>query len=299
MNKYLGALYAFVAAFCFGISAPLIKVAADNIPVFFFQSFVLFTALLILIPIHYLSQNKRAWQIKKYWKEFLLIGILGTVIPASLATFGFAMGYGSNASVMLRTEVFFVLIVGAMFFDERVNLRQILGILFGFLGVVLFITQFQLQFSWADIFVAIAGACFAVQFYVVKIIANNLSPVQINIARFAVALPFFVLASIWFETINFSTVTPYLPHAFVGNTFLIMIVGVNFYFAAVKYWEIWKVAFTAQFGAVLIGAISSIMILGEMFSGWQWLGTLIIVASLFVVLYQPAKKSWIRKFLKI
>ena len=288
INK--GFFYALIAAFCFGVSAPLVKVAADNIPVFFFQAFVSVMPLFLLVPIHYFSKTKNPWNFKKFWKEYFFIGIIGTLIPSILVTLGFVYGFAANASVMLRTEVFFVLVMGWLVYREKASKLQIFGIIIGFVGAIAFITEGRLQFSSADLLVAIGSAMYGSQFIVVKRVGVLLTPIQINIMRLVIAAPLLVAATLAFENVSFRSVLPYLPHAFVGNGLLVFVIGVNFYFAAVKYWDLWKVAFTAQFGAVFLGAFSSMFFLGEVFSVVQWIGALVIVLSMFIVLWKPKKK---------
>ncbi len=74
----------------------------------------------------------------KAWKAFLVMGLLNNVIPFALIVWGQTFIASGLASILNATTPFFGLIVATIFLpDERATILKVIGVLIGFLGVVL------------------------------------------------------------------------------------------------------------------------------------------------------------------
>jgi drug/metabolite transporter (DMT)-like permease len=286
-----GFLFSFGAAISFGIATPLVKLCSDNIPLFTYLTLVGFFALVLLVVYHVATNRHASWKVTELWKEYLILGIVSSLIPNILVYLGYRQSFGVNTAVLLRFEVFVALLFGIFFFHERISRRQTFGVVLGFFGIFVFVTKFQVAtFLIGDVYLLLASAAYASFPILVKKMQDVLSATQINIARTAIALPFFAVG-VLFEEINIDIVLAYMPHVLIGSVFLIFVVGVSCYATAVKYWDVWKVVFVAQFGSVLFGYVASAWMLGERLDMWQWVGTSIIVVGIVLVLWQNKPKT--------
>lgn len=286
-----GLVFSLGAAFCFGVSTPFVKVAADNIPLFTFHAIVAFVAGLFLW-VHHVRTNKGAdWHLQKYWKEYILVGLVSSILPSILVYLGYVYSYGVNAAVLLRFEVFVVLLFGVFFFHEKISPRQMFGVLLGFFGIFVFVTKFQMQsFLIGDVYILLGAAAYAVFPLMVKRMHTDLSSTQLNLARMFALFPVALVGMI-LERPDMSVVLQYLPYHVFGTAVLVFIIGVSFYAGAVRYWEVWKVVFVAQFGSVVFGYGASAVMLGETLDAWQWTGTAIILLGIVLVLWQNTRRK--------
>lgn len=288
MKNFLGPIYAVLAALGFGLTIPATKVAVDNLPLAFYQTGIAVVAIFFLIPFYFL-QNKKSWHFKKLWKEYLVLTLLSGIIPSVLSYYGFLYGFGVNAAVIYRFEVIVVLVLSIVYLKQKITRRQFFGILLSFVGLVIYITQFKFSFVPGDLFILAAAFSYSSFTLVAKKLHKYISTVQINISRMLLVLPLFGTMAVFNNNLLESYSLSHLA-ALVITGVGVFVVGASGYAAAVKYWDIWKVVFVAQFGSALFGYISSVVILGEAFSFWQGVGASIIFFSLFVVLWKPRRK---------
>ena len=100
------------------------------------------------------------------WWKFLVMGTLNNVIPFCLIVWGQTHITGSIASILVATTpIFTALIAHVLTQDERLATNKILGILVGFVGVVVLVSPtmdqgFSLR-SYAQIGVLSAAICYA------------------------------------------------------------------------------------------------------------------------------------------
>lgn len=83
------------------------------------------------------------------WKQFyplLVLGIINTIVPFALITWGEHSIDSGVASVLNSTTAFFTLIIAHFAFaDERITWRKLAGVLVGFVGVIVLASS-----SWAS-----------------------------------------------------------------------------------------------------------------------------------------------------
>jgi len=94
----------------------------------------IFIAYLTLLPIA--IQYLREYY-KTKWKKYLLLGIVGNLIPASLFPIAETGLASSLAGILNSLTPIFTLVVGAIFFSTKVKKLQSLGLFIGLIGSVL------------------------------------------------------------------------------------------------------------------------------------------------------------------
>ncbi len=103
----------------------------------------------------------------KVWRTFLVMGLLNNVIPFALIAWGQKSIASGLASILnASTPLFTILVAGMLLADERLTLRKGLGVVIGFVGVVIMIGGDALsgigQGVWAQL--AVLGAALSYAF---------------------------------------------------------------------------------------------------------------------------------------
>ena len=87
-----------------------------------------FVALYVLIKVR---------KLKLRWKIALALGLLEPGFTYLFGNIGYANGTVSTGLIVMSTEVFFVVIIGALFLREKISGRIAISIVVGFFGVLL------------------------------------------------------------------------------------------------------------------------------------------------------------------
>jgi drug/metabolite transporter (DMT)-like permease len=284
-----GAKYAVLAAFSFGVATPSMKIGADNVPVFLYNLLMVVVATTALGIYFIIKERGRSWHVRKLWKEYLLIGVVSGFIPNIFVYLGYRYSYAVNATVLLRFEVFVVLLFGVWFLKEKISFRQVWGLILGGVGIGVFVFKGGISISWGDVFILIAATLYALYPILTKRLQRILSVTQINIMRVAVPIPLFTVIVFLTDQTAILTYGKGIPHIAIGSL-VVLALGASFYGTAVVHWDAWKAVFVAQFGSVFIGYVTSARILGESFSLQQYIASVVILTSLVLVLWKSKKR---------
>ena len=123
-------------ALIWGSSFLFIRIGVAQLPPF--QLVFIRTAIAAIgLNVVVLMRGKRLPTDRRGIGDLLFLGIVNTVFPFALITWGETHIESGLASVLQGTAALFTLVVAHFAFaDERITLRKILGLLIGFLGVV-------------------------------------------------------------------------------------------------------------------------------------------------------------------
>lgn len=101
---------------------------------------------------------------KRNWKKLFLIGVISQAIPYFLFSYA-ALFIQSNVSVIMNSlSPLFGLVLSVLFLNDKFTIKQLIGLMFGVVGVVL-ISSVQSFESNADFFIGIALCLIAAFFY--------------------------------------------------------------------------------------------------------------------------------------
>jgi len=158
-KKILGITFTLLGWLLVGLQSALIKLTHRDIPVFeiiFFEFLVMcIIAFFVIIPrgLHFFIPKKK---ILMFWRT----------LAASLGFFAyiFAGIYGSlvNASLLVNTEGLFVPIILFLGFRKKISLIIWLGLVIGFLGVVLIYPPNKGLLNWVTLLGLSAGLATAI-----------------------------------------------------------------------------------------------------------------------------------------
>ena len=149
---FLGAVWG--SAFIF------IKVAAPEFGAIGLVQARLTIASLVFIPI--LLRKKYLILLKPAWKHSLVLAITNNAIPFSLFSYG-SFGADSNILAILNaTTAFNTMIIALLWLGEKVTLKQIFGLVLGFIGVIILVNPESSSTSIISaLFCLIGAACYS------------------------------------------------------------------------------------------------------------------------------------------
>ena len=149
---FLGAVWG--SAFIF------IKVAAPEFGAIGLVQARLTIASLVFIPI--LLRKKYLILLKPAWKHSLVLAITNNAIPFSLFSYG-SFGADSNILAILNaTTAFNTMIIALLWLGEKVTLKQIFGLVLGFIGVIILVNPESSSTSLISaLFCLIGAACYS------------------------------------------------------------------------------------------------------------------------------------------
>jgi drug/metabolite transporter (DMT)-like permease len=147
-------------------------------------------AFLVLLPFFF-KYYKIDW--KKYFSGLFLMGVFGNLIPAFLFTAAETQISSSLAGMLNALTPLFAIIVGAIWLKNKPGVKQITGIVFGFIAASCLLV-FD---SSANVFknvsygflVVLATICYAVSVNSIKKYLGGLGSVQATVLAFSITGP--------------------------------------------------------------------------------------------------------------
>ncbi len=153
-------------------------------------------AFLTFLPFIFYFANRIQWN---RWKEYTLIGLTGSAIPAFLYAIA-QTEITSIASGLLNSLVpMFTVIFGILFFGIKSNKLQLVGVLLGFVGaVVIILNGSELHIGSKPVyglFVVIATMCYALNANFIKSLFQDTDPMVLGAVSFLfIGVPFTLIA---------------------------------------------------------------------------------------------------------
>lgn len=127
----------FLLAAMWGTSFIFIKIGATALgPFMTIELRVLIAGLALLA---YSMLIKQKLYVKKYWKEYIILGALNSALPFSLIAFSTVNLNASLASILNSTTPMFSALVALVWLKEKFTVKKFIGILTGIIGVVILI----------------------------------------------------------------------------------------------------------------------------------------------------------------
>jgi len=136
----------------------------------------IFSATLFFVP--FFIQRRKHF-LPGQWKYLLIAGLTGNMLPAIL--FSVAGQHLSSAlSGMLNAFTpLFALIIGILFYAQKMNWKQIMGIILGLIGCIGLLVAgkgFALDFNIHALWVVLATLLYGINMHIVKTHLSNLHP---------------------------------------------------------------------------------------------------------------------------
>ncbi len=277
----------FFSALCWGPSYLFIKIAIPTIPPLTLVFFRVAIAALILYFLR-LLQSKRAFEWKRYWKDYAILGVTLNALPFFLISYGELYISSSLAGILNSLTLIFTCVLAHFFgMKEPLTRNKVLGICSGILGLAIIyfpiVIKEQNQQSigvWMSVAACLSygiGTVYA-RSHLQKVSGMTLLTAQLSIAA-VILLPF-----AWFIDRPYSL-------AFPSYESILGVVGLALFGTAIGFFLYYKTiqlagATYASFSVLLVPIFAMILgalILDEQLTWNIYLGTFFILAGVLAV----------------
>lgn len=228
--------------------------------------------------------------VARHWRRYALIGVVNSAIPFTLFAYAALHLPASYSAILNATSPFFVLLLSALSFDERLTFARSMGLLLGLAGVGLVSgagpATVDADFLLATCAGIAAACCYAVNGIYIRQRASDLAPRAIagwsQLFAGVALLPAVLLA-------------PLPPAAAFTPTILANIAAFALLCSALAYLLYFRLiadvgparAMTVTFLLPLFGMLWGVLILGETVTGPMLAGCALVLAGTGLVL-RPA-----------
>lgn len=178
-------------AFVWGASFILMKRGLDALSYVQVAALRIFFSFLILLPIS--VKNLKLLNLKNFW-PLLGCGLLGNFFPAFLFTLSETQISSSLAGILNGLTPFFTVIAGLVFFKHKPNIFQSIGVLIGFIGASILITNGNFSsFGHVNLYallVVLATMMYGINSNIIRFKLSELTGVQItSLIFFLIGIP--------------------------------------------------------------------------------------------------------------
>lgn len=274
-----------ILSIVWGSSFILIKKALIGLTALQVGSFRIIFAALFLILVGFKSVSRLT---KRQWKWIIISGFLGSFFPVYLFAYAETEIDSAIASILNATTPLLTLIFGVLFFRSVFTQNKITGVIVGLLGTV------GLIFSGASInpdqnylyslLVIMAAGCYAMNVNILKTRMSDISPLGITAGNFSVLLipAILILFYSGFFEGNFFSEKVNLSLVYVG---ILGVVGTGVAMVIFnKLAQITDPVFTTSVTYTIpVVALGWGVLDGEVFSFWQLISAIVILAGVFIV----------------
>jgi drug/metabolite transporter (DMT)-like permease len=185
--------FLIVLALIWGSSFILIKRGLEVFSPGEVGAFRIVSAGLFLLP---LSLPRLKQLNKKQVKNLIIVGLVGSFIPAFLFAKAQTQLSSALTGVFNAMTPLFVVIIGALFFNSKITRRNALGLFIAFFGVVILLTVKEgvgfgslFDINAYAFFVLLACACYGLNLNIIKFRFVELKPVAITAISLTLVLP--------------------------------------------------------------------------------------------------------------
>ncbi len=251
----------------------------------------------ILLPFTYVALKKNYRTIKKEYKKLFFLGAMGCGVCGAFPFLAGQTTTVTNMGIIYTSSPIFIILISSIFFNERINLTKILGLLACLIGVFIIIIKgnfyslINLNFTIGDLWMlgaAIGWALYSIYLFYWK---TNLEIFQrfTLIAFFGAIslLPFYGMEEIFFEKTVFSR------EFFVWIIFAAIspgIIAFTLYTIAQKKLGASLTGFTLYIFTIY-GAIYGYFLFDEILENYHLIGTILVFIGVYL-----AKKKNVKKF---
>ena len=226
---------------------------------------------------------------KEAWKWIIMTGFFGTFFPSYLFAFAETVIDSSVAAVLNGMTPFFTLILGLLFFNSSFKLMKIVGVLVGFGGTLILVSnEFTMRSglsSWYTFLVMAATLCYSINVNLIKHKLQGVPALAIALGNFiAILIPAFGV--LLFTDFSWTKITssPQVSSS-IGYILILSLFGTAL--AKVMFNELVSIS-TAVFSISItyllpIVAIAWGLLDGEQFTLIQWFGCALILLGVYLI----------------
>ena len=281
-----------ILSIIWGSSYILIKKGLTGLTPIQLGSLRVIVTTILIAPIGY-QKIKKIPKEKLKWVAFS--AFVGSFLPAYLFAFAETEISSSVTAVMVSLTPLFTLLISVIVFGEELLKKQVLGVIVGFLGIIVLINNELLESSFSLLyvmFVIIAAFCYAVNANVLKYKLPNIPALGIVFMSFLfMFIPAFIV--LCFSDFPFAD---FASNPLIIESIIYIIILALFGTAIAKVLYIKLLAISTPVFSVSTTYLMPIIAIfwglldGESFQPIQFIGTLIILMGVYLVTKKKAPK---------
>ncbi len=241
-------------------------------------------AAVAFFPFFLIKRKEVRWQ---DWKYLAVVGLIGTGIPSFLFPLAQTEISSSLAGVLSTMTPIFTLILAILFFSTKVARRNILGVIIGLAGATGLMIFGKSAFgdgnNWYGLLIVLGCLCYATSVNTVKVGLQNLNPITLSSAAFALLLPFTIFGFWWTDIPD--TLRTH-PQAWESLAYIAGLSLAGTFFASVLFF--WLVQLTNAVFASTVAYLMPIVAIGlgaldgEMITVWHFAGMGLILIGVYL-----------------
>ncbi len=149
-------------------------------------------ASIFMLP--FLIKHYNQLNLLKNLKGLILMGVFGNLIPAFLFTKAETQISSSLTGMLNALTPMFTVIIGVLFFSQKLNRFQLMGVLVGFLGAIALVTlgddeNDQTTNIMYSLLVALATICYAISVNGIGVYLSNINSITATVWSFSIIGP--------------------------------------------------------------------------------------------------------------
>lgn len=234
---------------------------------------------------------------KNAWKWIILTGFFGTFFPSYLFAFAETVIDSSVAAVLNGMTPLFTLILGLLFFNSSFKWMKIIGVLVGFGGTLVLVSnEFTMRSglsSWYAFLVVAATLCYSINVNSIKHKLQGVPALAIALGNFiTIVIPAFVVLLFvdfpWTKIISSSEVSSSIGYILILSLFGTALAKVMFNELVSISTAVFSISITYLLPIV---AIAWGILDGEQFTLIQWLGCALILLGVYLITDKKRPKN--------
>lgn len=289
-----------------GIAAIVIKYTLNFIEPFSFLAYRFWLSFLIVLPFFY-SQFKKHGPTWSEMKETLSLTFIGIPFNLILVFLGINLTSALEASFILATAPLFTVLGGWIFLNEKIEKHEAIGLIVASVGTLIIVLEpvfrnHSINFTNLGGNFVLLSSVITLTYYTVRSrrdLNHRFSPWFITMIGFLIAPIFLTPLSLVEQPFSQLLITIYqLPlSAHLGVFYMAVISGVAAYFLfqyGLKRIEASE-ATIFQYLSPVFGAPLAVFWLGDQVTRPFFVGTLVVMAGVFVAEYKPHRRKHFSK----
>lgn len=272
------------------------KLIAQNIPIFYFVFVRILLAGVILFLFNTAYGRIKRIQ-KKDWPKFLLLAFFEPFIYFICETYGLKVtGSPTLSAMVIATIPIFSIGAGMIFFKEKVNFINIIGIIFSLVGIVMVAMakgELGEHFIWGIVLLLIAVIAEVGHASLTKSLAGNYSSQIIVMYQFLIGSVYLLPLFIWKGIDGFNAETYFSTEVWYPLICLAVLCSSLAFSLWVSTIKNLGVAKSSIFSALIpVAAAIIAWVLGhEYLNSRQWIGIIVSTAGVILSQYTVKKQA--------
>jgi drug/metabolite transporter (DMT)-like permease len=239
---------------------------------------------LVLLVYAAILKNTPDW--RRFWRVFLIVGLLNSALPFTLIAFSELKLTASLAAILNSTTPLFTAVIAAFWGNEKLSPQKLLGGVLGIIGVAVLVGGNPLALN-AEILIAVGASLLAAfsygmgTVYASRNISGKMSGLHASIGQ--------LLGAAVVLTIPAATSIPPVMPGSTAIWALIALTLLSTTFAYLIYFYLLQNVGPTRTSSVtflvpVFGTIWGILFMNDPYNAWMFLGMLIIFASIGLVM---------------